>query len=140
MARTICDKQEKNFEEYTFVSLTPSCGFRYLTDSLNRLFLEQSKRANFLNAYLAGIHFADAMLGRDGSPEAYPEMYNNTIVVVFGDHGFLSENGIGKNRPLGNRCQNFLLIADLRDPEPAVSYRMAGFVDLMPYPAGPGWS
>ena len=73
------------------------------TDSLNRLFLEQSKRANFLNAYLAGSIFADAMLGRVMEAlEAYPEMYNNTIVVVFGDHGFsLSENGIGKNRPSG---------------------------------------
>ena len=135
MARTICDKQEKNFEEYTlYLSPLPVVSDT-LTDSLNRLFLEQSKRANFLNAYLAGIHFADAMLGRVMEAlEAYPEMYNNTIVVVFGDHGFsLSEKRHWQKSTLWETdVRTSLLIADLRDPEPAVSYRMAGFVDLMP--------
>ena len=55
MARTICDKR-KNFEEYTLY-LSHPCGFRYPYRFAQQAIPEQSKRANFLNAYLAGDPF-----------------------------------------------------------------------------------
>ena len=68
-----------------------------------------------------GIHFADAMLGRVmETPEAYPEMYNNTIVVVFGDHGFSLGKTALANRPSGEtdvRTPRSLQTFVIRNPQ-----------------------
>jgi arylsulfatase A-like enzyme len=92
---------EKYFEPFPLDSITPGPGYK--EDDLddlppagkamgpNRYFehiQKQGQWKNAVQAYLASIHFADAMLGRVlDALEAGPHR-DNTIVVLWSDHGW----------------------------------------------------
>jgi len=105
------------------------------TDSVTTDLLAWSKRANFVMAYVAGIKYLDAQIGRLlDSLEAFPEVYNNTIIILAGDNGF----SLGEKTHWGKRAmwetdvRVPLIIADLRNPNKNSSNTMVNLMDIFP--------
>lgn len=60
-----------------------------LSDSARAEMLRESMRANAVMAYMAGIQFVDAMVGRLlDYLNSEPALKNNTIIIFVGDNGF----------------------------------------------------
>lgn len=60
-----------------------------LSDSERISILQESKRANMVMAYLASVKYADEQIGKIiQTLKSYPEIDENTIVVLFSDNGF----------------------------------------------------
>ncbi|MBP9705382.1 MAG: sulfatase-like hydrolase/transferase [Chitinophagales bacterium] len=136
MARlTMLDQSDIKFTLYAdTISPLPEINASY-SDSLRKLIVENSKRANYINGYLASIYFADTQVGRVVNALGInPEVYNNTIIVIIGDHGFsLGEKTHWQKSMLWETdIRSTMIIADLRNPTGYVSYRMASFLDLFP--------
>ncbi len=59
-----------------------------LTEEERNFILSESKRANAVIAYLAGVEFADAQIGRVLDALDSMNMAENTIVILLSDHGY----------------------------------------------------
>lgn len=106
-----------------------------LTDAEREFALAESKRANMAMSYQAAIRFADAQLGRIlDEMKTHPEIYNNTIVVIMGDHGYsLGEKTHWKKGCLWETDIRVpLIIADLRTPVKKTCKRFVNFLDVFP--------
>lgn len=54
-----------------------------------RNMVAENIRASNVSAYIAGVQFVDAQIGRVlDSLMAYPEIFDNTIIIFISDHGF----------------------------------------------------
>lgn len=104
-------------------------------DSLTLDLLSWSKRANCVMAYLAGIKYLDAQIGRLlDSLESYPEIYNNTVIILVGDNGY----GLGEKKHWGKRTlwetdiRVPFIISDLREPNKQMCNTTVSLLDLFP--------
>lgn len=60
-----------------------------LTSAQNLELHTQYQAANYVMAYLAAAEFLDTQVGRLlDSLQNYPEIYNNTIIIITSDHGY----------------------------------------------------
>lgn len=60
-----------------------------LTDEDRKSILRQVAAANYHITYMAAVQYIDAQIGRlMNALNAYPEMRNNTIIVLVGDNGY----------------------------------------------------
>ncbi len=106
-----------------------------LTDAEKEFNLAEAKRANMAMSYNAAIKFADAQLGRLlDELKIHPEIYNNTIVVIMGDHGYaLGEKTHWKKGCLWETDIRVpLIIADLRTPVKKTCKRFVSMLDIFP--------
>lgn len=104
-------------------------------DSLTTDILTWSKRANCFLAYVAGVKFIDAQIGRLlDSLEAVPDVYNNTIIVLIGDNGY----SLGEKKHWGKRdlwetdIRVPFIIADLRNPNSNINQSNVSLLDIFP--------
>ncbi len=126
---------DNNFIEWAEdLSPTPLVDIAF-DDSLTLDVLAWSKRANCVMAYLAGIKYLDAQIGRLlDSLETYPEIYNNTVIILLGDNGY----GLGEKKHWGKRTlwetdiRVPLIISDLREPNKQVCNTTVSLLDLFP--------
>ncbi|MBC8047764.1 MAG: sulfatase-like hydrolase/transferase, partial [Fimbriimonadaceae bacterium] len=106
-----------------------------LTDGERDTILADSKRANAIMAYLAAIRFVDEQVGRFlDSLAAYPDIYNNTIIIFTSDHGYAwgEKKHYGKSLLYETDIRMPLIIADLRDPHEQVTERTVSLIDIFP--------
>jgi arylsulfatase A-like enzyme len=95
----------------------------------------QTINANFVSTYVAAVKFIDAQVGRLLDTLAlYPEIANNTIIVLVGDHGY----SIGEKRhwAKGTLWETDLrvpfVISDFRFPQPQTAHVSVGLTDVFP--------
>ena len=95
----------------------------------------QTINANFVSTYVAAVKFIDAQVGRLLDTLAlYPEIANNTIIVLVGDHGY----SIGEKRhwKKGTLWETDLrvpfVISDYRFPQPQTAHVSVGLTDIFP--------
>lgn len=106
-----------------------------LTEEARVEILNQTVRADAILAYMAAIKFADAQIGRFlDALEAQPDLYNNTIIILFSDHGFsLGEKKHWRKSSLWETdLRTPLLYIDLRHPEQQRSDRFVSLTDIFP--------
>lgn len=88
-----------------------------------------------LRSYLACVAFMDAQLGRVLATLERHGLWDNTIVVFLGDHGYLlgSRGGWwGKGLPYDEACATSLLVAAPGVRRGVASPRVVEFLDLYP--------
>ena len=106
-----------------------------LTDTERDSILSESKRVNAIMAYMTGINFADEQIGRVITAlEAYPDIYNNTIIVYTSDHGFSlgEKKHWGKSNLWETDIRVPLIIADLRNINPQECKAEVSLLDIFP--------
>ncbi|MBC8046641.1 MAG: sulfatase-like hydrolase/transferase [Fimbriimonadaceae bacterium] len=97
--------------------------------------IKESMRANAVIAYLASIKYLDYHFGRFMDElETHPEIYNNTIIVVLGDHGY----GLGEKKHWGKTglwetdTRAPFFIVDLRNVATKRCDQTVSFLDIFP--------
>ncbi len=121
-----------NYYETTFGLPTFAAG---LSVDEREAILEESKRANMIMGYLAAIKFVDAQIGRVVDElKTHPEILNNTVFVVVGDHGYsLGEKTHWKKGGLWETdVRAPMVIADMRAPVKKTCKRFVSFLDIFP--------
>ncbi|MBC8048190.1 MAG: sulfatase-like hydrolase/transferase [Fimbriimonadaceae bacterium] len=106
-----------------------------LSDSERIILLEETLRGNSVLGYLAAIRFADYHVGRVlDSLRMFPDVYNNTIIVLVSDHGFsLGEKTHWLKSALWETDIRVpLVIKDPRKPGGLVCNKPVGLVDIFP--------
>ncbi|MBC8045248.1 MAG: sulfatase-like hydrolase/transferase [Fimbriimonadaceae bacterium] len=106
-----------------------------ITDDVRKEILLQTIRANAILAYMAAIKYTDAQIGRFlDALETHPEIYNNTIIILFSDHGFsLGEKKHWRKGGLWETdIRTPFLYIDLRTPEKQISERLVSLTDIFP--------
>ncbi len=107
----------------------------FFNDSVTLDVLGWSKRTNCFLAYIAGVKYIDAQIGRLlDSLEAIPEVYNNTVIIIVGDNGYsLSEKKHwGKRAMWETDLRIPFVVTDLRNPEKQISNASVSLLDLFP--------
>jgi len=96
--------------------------------------LDEIKRKEAIRAYYASITFMDAQLGRVLDALDRLELWNNTIVVIFSDHGYnLGQHGQWMKQSLFEASARVpLIIAVPGGPKGKESSRTVGLIDLYP--------
>jgi uncharacterized sulfatase len=91
-------------------------------------------RLDFLRAYLAGMSFMDAQVGRLLDTLDRLKLWDNTLVIFLGDHGYhLGERGWwNKNTLFDRSCRAPLIIAAPGMVRGQISSSLVEFVDLYP--------
>jgi len=91
-------------------------------------------RLDFLRAYLAGVSFMDAQLGRILDTLDRLQLWESTLVIFMGDHGYhLGERGWwNKNTLFERSCRAPLIVAAPGVRGGQVSRSPVEFVDLYP--------
>jgi arylsulfatase A-like enzyme len=87
-----------------------------------------------IHGYYACVSFVDAQVGKIITKLKETGQYDNTIIVLFGDHGFhLGENGTyGKHTPLQASYRTPLIIRDPRMKKGIVTDKFVELVDVFP--------
>lgn len=98
-----------------------------------KLFTDQ-ERKEFKRAYLAGVSFMDAQLGKVLDALEQNKLWDNTIIVFIGDHGYhLGERGWwNKNTLFELSARAPMLIATPKMKGGKASSALVEFVDLYP--------
>ena len=103
---------------------------------LDKIFAEftDTDRRDFLRAYLAGASFMDAQVGRLLDTLDRLKLWDNTVVIFLGDHGYhLGERGWWNKATLFDRsCRAPLLIAAPGMKGGQVCRSPVEFVDIYP--------
>jgi len=106
-----------------------------LSDEERVLIANESFRANTVMAYLAAVKFVDAQINRFiDSLQAYPDILNNSVIVLLSDHGF----SLGEKRhwQKGTMWETDLrapfIIADMRDTAKQLVYAPVSMLDVFP--------
>ncbi|MBK7567059.1 MAG: sulfatase-like hydrolase/transferase [Bacteroidetes bacterium] len=105
------------------------------TDSLRWEVTAESKRANAVMAYMAGVKSVDSHIGRIlAYLETVPEMKENTIIVLVSDNGFsLGEKHHWMKRSLWDMDIRIpFVIYDPNRPGNIISDRTVSLLDLYP--------
>jgi len=91
------------------------------------------ERAEFQRAYYAGVSFMDAQVGRLLDALDSRKLWDKTIVIFIGDHGYhLGERGWwNKNTLFERSCRTPLIIA-APAMKPGVARGLVEFIDLFP--------
>jgi uncharacterized sulfatase len=106
-------------------------GFGELGSSF-RKFSDQ-ERAEFQRAYYAGVSFMDAQVGRLLNALDDRQLWNKTIVIFTGDHGYhLGERQWWNKNTLFDRSCRAPLIIAAPGVQPGVARGIVEFVDLFP--------
>lgn len=106
-----------------------------LTDEGRKEILMEAKRANAIMAYMAGVQFVDAQIGRlIDSIQLYPEIYENTVFIILGDNGFsFGEKHHWLKRSLWETDIRVpLAIFGTSFPQHQTSYNAVSLLDLFP--------
>lgn len=105
------------------------------SDSVYIAKMQESLRGNMIMAYLAGIKFMDAQIGRVFSTlKSHPEIYDNTILVLVSDNGFNhGEKRHWSKAALWEGSERVpFIIADLRNPLKKRVTRQVSLLDVYP--------
>lgn len=105
------------------------------TDSLRSVIFMESIRANAVMAYIAGVQYMDAQIGRlIEFIESKSEIYDNTIIVFIGDNGFtMGEKRHWQKRSLWEPDVRVpFIIVDPRKEGNATCAQTVGLIDLFP--------
>lgn len=90
-------------------------------------------RMDYLQAYYAGVAFTDANVGRLMQAMDRLTLWDRTIVIFVGDHGYhLGERGWWNKSTLFDRCCRAPMIVCAPGAEPGVAHGITEFVDLYP--------
>ncbi len=126
---------EKYFLDYPYTLSPPPVVDPGLSDSARIAIMQESFRANCAIAYMAAIRYVDAQIGRViDALEAQPGMAENTIIVMFSDHGY----ALGEKRHWGKVAlwdqvtRVPMLVVDPRKPGKKVTYRPINLIDVFP--------
>ena len=94
----------------------------------------EADRRDFLRAYLAGVSFMDAQVGRLLDTLDELQLWDRTLVIFLGDHGYhLGERGWwNKNTLFERSCRAPLIIADPEGLHGRTCTAPVEFVDLFP--------
>ena len=94
----------------------------------------EDDRRDFLQAYLAGVSFMDAQVGRLLAVLDRRQLWEKTLVIFLGDHGYhLGERGWWNKHTLFERsCRAPLILAGAGVPQGAVAPGLVEFIDLYP--------
>ena len=86
------------------------------------------------HAYYASVSYVDALIGKILDELKTLELDENTIVVLWGDHGWhLGEHNFwGKHNTLNNALQAPLIVRAPRMPRGIVTHALVEFVDIYP--------
>jgi uncharacterized sulfatase len=104
-----------------------------LPDSKAKITDQQQREA--LRSYLACVALMDTQLGRVLDTLDRDRLWDNTIVVFLGDHGYLlgSRGGYwGKGLPYDEACSTALLVAAPGTRQGTASPRVVEFLDFYP--------
>lgn len=90
-------------------------------------------RMEFLRAYYAGVSFVDAQVGRLLDALDRLKLWDRTVVIFLGDHGYhLGERDWWNKNTLFERCCRAPLIVAAPGAKPGVGKGLVEFVDLYP--------
>jgi iduronate 2-sulfatase len=94
----------------------------------------RDERLDFLRAYLAGVSFMDAQVGRLLDALDHHQLWSTTVVIFLGDHGYhLGECGWwNKNTLFDRSCRAPLIIAAPDAKHGGECHAPVEFVDLYP--------
>ena len=111
-----------------------------LTKGWDKVFAEftDTDRRDFLRAYLAGVSFMDAQVGRLLDTLDRLKLWDNTVVIFLGDHGYHTgeRQWWNKNTLFDRSCRAPLFIAAPGVKGGKVYRAPVEFVDLYPTIAG----
>ena len=92
-----------------------------------------AERREFLRSYYAGVSFMDAQVGRLLDELDRRDLWDHTLVIFLGDHGYhLGEREWWNKNTLFDRSCRTPLIVAAPGAEPGVSHGLVEFVDLYP--------
>jgi arylsulfatase A-like enzyme len=134
----------KYFASYSPVNCTPplipegwKAPHRYTLGGMEQVFekFTDTERCEFLRAYYSATSFMDAQAGRIIDALEETGLIKNTLIIIFGDHGFhLGEHGWWNKVTLYERCHNAPLI--IYDPDCKISGvasdALVEFIDFYP--------
>lgn len=106
-----------------------------ITEGFAKAFAQFSDRdrMDFLRAYYAGVSFTDANVGRLMDALDRLKLWDRTVVVFIGDHGYhLGERGWWNKHTLFDRSCRAPLIVCAPGVKPGVARGLVEFVDLYP--------
>lgn len=106
-----------------------------LADGFGRAFAKftDRERMDFLQSYYAGVSFTDRNVGRLMAELDRLKLWDSTVVVFIGDHGYhLGERGWWNKHTLYDRSCRAPLIVCAPGIKPGVARGLVEFVDLYP--------
>lgn len=106
-----------------------------ISDEEKLQILAESKKANAVMAYLAGIRYIDEQVGRlMDSLSMYPEIMNNTILLFTSDHGYAMDEKKHYEKAVlwENVIRVPLIICDLRNPGKQQNRNTVSLLDIYP--------
>lgn len=107
----------------------------FLSDDERKEILMESKRANAMMAYMAGVQFIDAQIGRlIENVKSHPGLYENTVFIIAGDNGFsFGEKHHWMKRSFWDTDIRIpFAIIDPAHPAHQVSYSAVSLMDIFP--------
>lgn len=135
MARTMVKKIDTAFMHFSDDIYPLPVIDEGLTNDERRDIIAWSMRANGQMAYIAAVQLVDTQLGRlIASLQEHPEVMNNTIVVLIGDHGY----SLGQKRHWGKYAmwdadlRTTCIITDFRNPGSVVVNTPVSLIDIFP--------
>ncbi len=106
-----------------------------LSDEERKEILMEAKRANAMMAYMAGVQFVDAQIGRlISNLQLHPDIYDNTVFIIVGDNGFsFGEKHHWMKRSFWDTDIRVpFAIIDPAHPAHQISYNPVSLLDIFP--------